>query len=55
MNVQQLRNSLQGVPDDALLFVSLGDPIPENNWEAYQARYNRDKNIFYVQYFERKK
>ena len=53
MLVSQLRFMLQGIPDDAELYCSLGDPISNYNWAAYKASYNPDKNIFYVQYLNR--
>lgn len=54
MLVSQLRYVLQGVPDDAKLYCSEGDPTPNYNWAAYKASYDPEKNIFYVQYMVRK-
>lgn len=55
MQVYQLRNVLDGIPDDAELYCSLGDPIPNYNWGAYKASYDADKNIFYIQYMDKRK
>lgn len=53
MNIRQLRFVLQNIPDDAELYCSYGDPIPNYNWAAYKASYDTEKNIFYVQYLKR--
>lgn len=55
MQIYQLRNMLEGVPDDAEVYCSLGDPIPNYNWAAYKASYDPVKEIFYVHYMDRKK
>lgn len=54
MQVWQLKNALEGVPDSAELRASDGDPRPGNQFGVYQCLYYPDGNIFQVKYLDRR-
>jgi hypothetical protein len=55
MKVSQLKYMLKDVPENTEIYCSQGDPIPNYTWGAYKASYDKEKNIFYVQYLLRNK